>query len=119
MNKPCNGCEHAYKGEYPSGRVYYNKRLYVWKDDNVSLYLPCSNCEKYKKYSDYLESRRQYVRGEKITSVDRFLDLQDEGESLFYLNNAIRHVGWLDSMQFRNLTSMIKNGRIYRAIKKQ
>lgn len=119
MNKPCTGCEYAYKIEYPDGRVYYNKRLYKLENDNITLYQPCSNCEKYKKYSSYLESRRQYFRGEAITSVDKFLELQRKGEDLFYLNNSIRHIGWLNSMQFRNLTSMITDGRICRAIKKQ
>ena len=112
MQKPCNKCKYAYSYKTPSGQTRYDSSKWG------IVGTVCRECEKYKKYSNYLESRRQYFRGEVITSVDKFLELQRKGEDLFYLNNSIRHIGWLNSMQFRNLTSMITNGRICRAIKK-
>ena len=113
MQKPCNKCEHSKHYKMPKGK----ERYYPQHFGNAKHYF-CSACEKYKKYQAYLESKRQYTKGDYITSVDEFEERNRNGESLFYWNNCIRHYGWLCSMQFRCLVRAIQNGHIRAAIKK-
>ena len=107
MQKPCNKCKQSVCFTTLKG----NKRYYP----NMMF---CDDCEEYKKYQAYLESKRQYTKGDYITSVDEFEERNRNGESLFYWNNCIRHYGWLCSMQFRCLVRAIQNGHIRAAIKK-
>lgn len=110
MNKPCNKCELANSYKTPKGQTRYYP----------SMIKRCSyNCESYQKYQEFLDGRRQYQRGEQIKSVQEYLDLQQKGETLFYWNKAIRHYGWLNSMQFRCIVNAVNAGIIYRAVKKE
>lgn len=79
----------------------------------------CRDCEKRKKYEEYLESRRQYRQGEPIKSVDEYFHLKENGESLFYFRDSIRHYKVIESLQFRTFMSFLNHGYICRAIKKQ
>lgn len=112
MKKPCNNCKHAKSYQYSSGKIHYYCGIWIY--DNIA----CRNCERRQKYEDFLESRRQYTRGKRIESVSEYLALKEQGQSLFYWGNKIRHFGWLESLQFRTLVSVIKNGDFYMAIKK-
>lgn len=112
MNKPCNKCEHSMNYKTLKGNKRYSPKLF----GNTKQF--CADCEEYKKYQEYLESKRQYVQGDYITSIDEFVERSRNGESLFYWNNCIRHYGWLCSMQFRCLVNAIQNYHIRAAIKK-
>ena len=55
MNKPCNKCKKSikFKGKcFPSSQEE-----------------ECRNCNKVKKYYDYLENKRKYAIGEKIKEL--------------------------------------------------
>ena len=119
MKKPCNGCEFANNYKYPSGRIKYYPGLYKFVDKKLKYDTPCRDCEKRKKYDEYLESKRRYVQGEQIKSVQEYLDLKRNGETLFYWRDSIRHFGWLESLQFRVLAHSIENGFVCKAVLKQ
>jgi len=113
MQKPCNKCKCAYSYKTPSGQTRYDSSNWGIVGE------VCRECEKRKKYDEYLESRRQYRQGEPIKSVDEYFHLKENGESLFYFRDAIRHYGWIESMQFRAFISFLNHGYICRAVKKQ
>jgi len=112
MNKPCNKCEYAYSYQYKSGNVRYYARDF---GEKAKI---CRECEKYKKYNEYLESRRRYYKGEPIKSVEEYLALKAKGETMFYLRDAIRHYGWIESLQFHTFMGFMNHGTICRANKK-
>ena len=107
MNKPCAKCDFANVVYFGNGKAQYF----------CSPTNRC-NCEKYRKYEDYLESRRQYRRGDRVKSISEYLTLKEQGQTFFYFHNSIRHFAALESMQFRTLGKMIQNGFIYRAERK-
>lgn len=113
MQKPCNKCEHSYSYKVPSGQTRYDYQM--WGDHKEI----CRDCEKRKKYKEYLESRRQYRQGEPIKSIDEYFHLKESGESLFYFRDSIRHYKVIESLQFRTFVSFLNHGYICRAIKKQ
>lgn len=119
MKKPCNKCEYASTYKYPSGRINYHPGFYKFVNGKLNCDTPCRDCEKHKKYNEYLESRRRYVKGEPVKSVNEYLKLKHNGETLFYWRDSIRHFGWLESLQFRVLANSIENGCLYKAVLKQ
>ena len=112
MQKPCNKCEHSYSYKVPSGQTRYDYQM--WGDHKEI----CRDCEKRKKYEEYLESRRQYRQGEPVKDLYEYFSLIKNGETLFYWRGAIRHYRILESLQFRTFVDLIRRGSIYRAIKK-
>ena len=113
MQKPCNKCEQSVCFTTLKGK----KRYYPHPFGYAKMMF-CDDCEKYKKYQEYLESKRQYIKGDYITSIDEFEERNKNGEVLFYWNDCIRHYGWLCSMQFRCLARAIQNYHVRAAIKK-
>ena len=107
MRKPCNSCVKANAYKYPSGKVRYYCGSTSYR-----------YCDKYQMYDEFLESKRQYIRGKQIKSVQEYLKLKESGQTLFYWYDCIRHIGWLESMQFRVFVDSIQQGHIYNAIKK-
>lgn len=112
MKKPCNSCEYSKQYILPNNKTRYY--CGIWVIDNVATL----KCDKKRKYDEFLEKRRKYEKGERIRNIQEYLSLKEQGETLFYWNNCIRHFGWLESLQFRTLLNSINQGRIYRAIRK-
>lgn len=108
MNKPCAKCELANAIHTENGRTKY----FGFRPD-------CRNCEKYSKYEEYLESRRQYRRGDRVESISEYLALKEQGQTLFYFINSIRHFAVLENMPFKTLSKTIQDGYIYRAERKR
>lgn len=113
MQKPCNKCE--FSGTYPIS----NNRIDHYCAKYFSNQAKRNQCEKYAKYDEYLESRRQYCQGEPIKSIEEYLALKASGESLFYFRDSIRHYKVIESLQFRVFVSFLNHGYICKAIKKQ
>lgn len=90
MKKPCNGC------------IFHG-----WEP-------PCEYCEEIKKYDAYLERRRKYTKGEKITSLDELA-----AQEFAWMFSKPIHRSWFISMQFRTLHTAVKSGGVYYAVKKE
>lgn len=112
MQKPCNKCDLASSYTYKSGKTRYYPHIF---GDYRQV---CCDCEKHKKYEEYLESRRKYREGESVKGLDEYFSLIENGETLFYWRGDIRHYRVLESLQFRTFVDLIRRGSIYRAIKK-
>lgn len=78
----------------------------------------CNDCslDEYKLSEHFknLEKERKYKKGEKITSLDELMK-----QEFVYWNNKITHKGWFMSWMLRMADNAIKNGIIYKAIKKE
>lgn len=107
MKKPCKGCEMAETYNHPSGKVRC-----------VCKNMSYRYCDKYILYEEFLESKRRYTKGERVKSIQEYMKLKENGQTLFYWHDRIRHIGWLESLQFRVLDNSIQQGYIYYAIKK-
>ena len=57
-------------------------------------------------------SKTKYKKGERITSLDEFIQ-----QEFVYFPYGVRHHGYAQSQQIRQVSNMIKNGRLYKAIK--
>lgn len=57
-------------------------------------------------------SKTKYKKGERITSLDEFIQ-----QEFVYFPYGIRHRGYAQSQQIRHVSNMIKGGRLYKAIK--
>ena len=57
-------------------------------------------------------SKAKYKKGERITSLDEFIE-----QEFVYFPYGIRHRGYAQSQQIRQVSNMIKSGRLYKAIK--
>lgn len=105
MVKPCTGCDFALK---------LNRK-------KTKQFVPgdgeCSTCEEYKRYLRYLESRRKYVKGDAIKTLDNFQKHIDEN-GLVFVGDKIYNYGWIASWQYRMIVDYIRKGIIRYAIKK-
>lgn len=113
MQKPCNKCENSSSYILPSGTTRYYPQTFGY------YAIKCRECEKYKKYEEYLQSRRKYLMGKPIKSLEEYFALKEKGESLFYWRGAIRHFKVLECLTFSTFVDLINHGNLYRAIKKQ
>jgi len=105
MKKPCSNCVNAQKINRLKSAVYFPYSIV------------CLNCDKYKKYLRFRESKRMYEAGKPISSMKEFEEHIHDG-FMFY-NHKLQHIGWLISMQYRVLQNAVCNGHIYVAIKKE
>lgn len=87
-----------------------------WEVHQKSYICPkcLSDTEKLQEYYNKLEKKRRYRKGDRITSIDELLS-----QEFVYWNNKITHKGWFGSWQLRMTANAIKNGSIYKAIKKE
>lgn len=78
----------------------------------------CDDClfdrNKLSEHFEKLEKKRKYKKGDRVTSIDELLK-----QEFVYWNNKITHKGWFGSWQLRMTANAIKNGSIYKAIKKE
>ncbi len=108
MIKPCNNCKNTISYQRKNGTTIYHCRDVLTQR--------C--CEKMKKYEEYLENRRLYTKGKQVTSIEDFLKLKAKGYFYFYWRDSIRHISVLESLQFRVLNDLIRNGCIFIANRK-
>ena len=108
MIKPCKKCENSISYKRINGTTIYHCE--------EALTQRC--CEKMKKYEEYLENRRLYTKGKQVTSIEDFLKLKAKGYFYFYWRDSIRHISVLESLQFRVLNDLIRNGCIFIANRK-
>lgn len=103
MNNPCNKCEHAYKQRVKNG--YYSH-------PGFSCF--CCDCKKYSKYAAYRSSKRLYVKGEPINSIQDF-EAHISDKYMFW-GDTVKHVAFLESLQYAVLKRTIKMHYLYRAV---
>lgn len=102
MNKPCRGCRKAVHASR-NGKEYWN------------LTAGCENCEKYRKYQDYLESRRKYRHGKKITTINELIACMDK-TNYVYWRHKILHRGFVCSWQLQMILNSLRAGVFYEAV---
>ena len=95
---PCRKCEKAF----------------VWNNRHTpSLNNECKACEKQKKYKEYLLSKRKFVAGDIITSLEELL--QQEWV-MFY--NCARHIEVIKHNQLSTVLKWLGNGALRKAIRR-
>lgn len=74
----------------------------------------CEKCENIKKHKAYLLSRRKFVEGEPITSLD---DLMQQEWVMWY--HSTKHIEVFKHMQLTSVLLFLKNGAFRKAIRKE
>lgn len=81
----------------------------------ISLYNNrCLHCENHAKHQKYLDQHRKYEKGEQIKSLDELL----QQECVMWFNHT-RHIEFIKNWQFGYILKQLKNGNLYKAIKKE
>lgn len=66
----------------------------------------------------------KYKRGKRIRSLSEYeISTKINGQKMFWIQSNprgyVRHVGWIESWQFRLLKMFIENGYVYEAVLKE
>lgn len=107
MRKPCSDCDKREE------HFCYSRRGIFGCD-----IITASSCDRYKKYQNQLESRRQYTKGETIKSILEFSEYIKDNSYVFW-RDKVKHISWLISLQYRVLQNLINQGFISKAIKRK
>lgn len=98
---PCRYC--ALAGEYKGRRF--------------PSYSPeCRECENIKKHREYLKIQRKYEPGERINRLDVLL--KQELVYCGYSDNPM-HIEAVKSWQLRIVLKILKDGKFYKAVRKE
>lgn len=106
MKKPCNGCYLALQHKQKNRTVYD-------PDPWLPFCLQC--CEKYKKYLEYRDSRRQYCKGDALLSMSDFEQWIDKNTYVFW-HDKLKHSSIIISMQYRVVANAVSGGFISQAL---
>lgn len=74
----------------------------------------CENCNKLKKHKEYLESKRKFIVGEKITNLEELLKCE-----WVIWHGKTTHIEVIKSLQLRIVMKSLECGLIHKAIKKE
>lgn len=76
----------------------------------------CKNdrSDKYQNERVRLVGMSKYIKGDVIETLEE-LDKQE----FIYYKDKVYHYGWWGSWQYRMLVNLLKNKRLYKAIKKE
>lgn len=99
MNNPCRKCVFCFTHNsrcYPA----YNKA--------------CNLCDKRKKYEKYKLSKRMFVPGDVITTLDELLE-----QEWVIWNGLTRHIEFIKHLQLSNVIRMIEIGSLRKAVRKE
>lgn len=99
MNNPCRKCEFyfAYKNRhYPS----YSET--------------CRLCDKRKKYDEYKLSKRMFVAGDVITTLDELLE-----QEWVVWQGMTKHIEVIKHLQFKCVIGLIEGGYLRKAVRKE
>ena len=95
---PCRTCEKSF--------VYKNRHMPGWK---------CKHgCERYGEHQKYLETKRKFRKGERITSLEELLS-----KRWVMWGHTPRHIEVIKCMQLRSVIKFIEAGYFYDAIRKE
>lgn len=97
---PCRYCELSTK--------YTNNR------SGPSHKKECSECERYEKHKQYLQSKRKFEEGETITKIDELLK-----QEWVMLYHATKHIEVLKHMNIATVLKWLESGAIHKAIRKE
>lgn len=97
MNKPCSKCD---KSIHFSDKIYSCKN--IWQ------------CEKYKKYQKYLDSKRKYIAGEPIYTIDDLLS-----NKLVWFNDKPVNICVITNNQFAVVMSWLSRGILKTCVLKE
>lgn len=64
----------------------------------------------------------KYKRGKQIKTIADFYKSTEKGQRMFWIYQGrwlVRHIGWLESMQYRNLKMFIERYNLYEAVLKE
>lgn len=99
MNNPCRECalslcinNHCYPA--------YNKI--------------CNLCNKRKKYEEYRLSKRMFVAGDTITTLDELLE-----QEWVMWHGRTRHIEVIKHLQLSNVIGLIEGGYLRKAVRKE
>ena len=106
MKKPCTGCQSAQ--HFP-----WHEKEY-WQPNP----LLCRDCQKYRKYQEYLKSRQKYERGKRIETVEELIQWLDKNDFVYW-RWKILHKGFVYSWQLQMIMNSVKAGVFKEAILKQ
>lgn len=99
MNNPCRKCAFCFT---------YNNRCYP------AYNKACSLCDKRKKYEEYKQSKRMFVPGDVITTLDELLE-----QEWVIFGGMTRHIEFIKSLQLRIVIGLIKNRSLRKAVRKE
>lgn len=96
---PCRYCALSteYKGRHSPS----------WKEQ-------CAECESYKKHKEYLQSKRMFEKGERITTLD---ELKEQEWVIWH--EQTKHIKVIMNFPFAMVITQLNNGNFYKAIKKR
>ena len=95
---PCRNCKNAF--------IHKNRHLPGWE-------CKC-HCEKYKKHQEYLESKRIFKVGDRITSLEELLH-----QEWVMWGKTPRHIEVIKRFQLLTVLRFIELGYFYKAVKKE
>lgn len=61
----------------------------------------------------------KYTRGKRIRNMAEYFKSTENGQRMFWIYQGrwlVRHTGWLESMQYRNLKMYVDHYNLYEAI---
>lgn len=99
MNNPCIKCVFCFTHNnrcYPA----YNKA--------------CNLCDKRKKYAEYRLSKRMFVAGGVITTLDELLE-----QEWVIWHGMTRHIEVIKHLQLSNVLGLLEGGYLKKAIRKE
>lgn len=73
----------------------------------------CLECENLKKHREYLQSRRKFIEGELITSLDELL----QQEWVMWYHNT-KHIEVIKHTQLATVLHWLEHGAFHKAIRK-
>lgn len=74
----------------------------------------CSECEPYQKHKEYLQSKRKFVEGEQITTIEELL--QQEWVMWYH---TTKHIEVFKHMQLTNVLNWLERGAFRKAVRKE
>ena len=102
---PCRGCKHSWKYK----DRHYPRYTKSKKDDKC----PCL-CEKYMKHKEYLYSRRKFIPGDVITTLEEL-----EKQKWVIWGDLTRHISVIMNLQYRTVKWHLSTGRFRYAIRRE
>ena len=102
MIHPCKDCIHA--EHYPKGKTGKQYYHFCTKD----------GCDKKKKYQEYRETKRKYIKGDPIENLEEMLQ-----EEIIFVFGCPRHIEYVKHLQLALIMHLINLGSLCRAIRKE
>ena len=95
---PCRNCKHSF--------FFNGQHTHCWE------YV--FDCEEYKKHREYLDRKRKFTKGDRITTIEELL----KQEWVIWVDST-RHIEVIKNLQLSTIIRFLKSGYFYKAIRKE